>query len=77
MPEAKDLLISADGLKGVRSFVANSHIKNLSPPPHLGEHTRRDISNAAIIPQATSVINHVVTKLFGAPLTSIPIHARL
>jgi crotonobetainyl-CoA:carnitine CoA-transferase CaiB-like acyl-CoA transferase len=39
MPEAKDLLISAGGLKGVRSFVANTTFRNLSPPPHLGEHT--------------------------------------
>ena len=39
MPEAKDLLVSGDGLKGVRSFVAHAYLKNLSPPPHLGEHT--------------------------------------
>jgi len=39
MPEAKELLLSADGLRGVRSFVANANAKNLSPPPHLGEHT--------------------------------------
>lgn len=38
MSEAKQLLISGDGLKGVRSYVANSSIKNLLPPPHLGEH---------------------------------------
>lgn len=37
MTEAKDLIISVGGLKGVRSFVASPH-KNLLPPPHLGEH---------------------------------------
>ncbi|MEI9920763.1 MAG: CaiB/BaiF CoA-transferase family protein [Bacteroidota bacterium] len=36
MPEAKDLLINGDGLKGVRTFV-NSSV-SLRPPPHLGEH---------------------------------------
>lgn len=38
MPEAKQLLIESDGLKGVRSFVANSSVLTLTPPPHLGEH---------------------------------------
>jgi crotonobetainyl-CoA:carnitine CoA-transferase CaiB-like acyl-CoA transferase len=37
MPEAKELLISGGGLKGVRSFVTNS-FRPLLPPPHLGEH---------------------------------------
>ena len=41
LPEARELLVSAGGLKGVRSFVASSsHFpKNtLTPPPHLGQH---------------------------------------
>jgi crotonobetainyl-CoA:carnitine CoA-transferase CaiB-like acyl-CoA transferase len=40
MPEARELLIAADGLRGVRSFVANSNPGKLSPPPHLGEHNQ-------------------------------------
>lgn len=42
MPEARDLLMSASNLHGVRSFVANSQLVTrnpLTPPPHLGEHT--------------------------------------
>lgn len=40
MPEARDLLLLADGLKGIRSFVAGigSRKAHLSPPPHLGQH---------------------------------------
>jgi crotonobetainyl-CoA:carnitine CoA-transferase CaiB-like acyl-CoA transferase len=40
MPEARELLLSADGLKGVRSFVAGfSNPKStLTSPPHLGQH---------------------------------------
>jgi crotonobetainyl-CoA:carnitine CoA-transferase CaiB-like acyl-CoA transferase len=41
MPEAKALLISGEGLQGVRSFVArwgNVPQNNLTPPPHLGQH---------------------------------------
>lgn len=40
MPEARELLLSSDGLKGVRSFVAGfgNPAKTLSPPPHLGQH---------------------------------------
>ena len=45
MPEAKELLISAPGLKGVRSFVADSNFKTLSPPPHLGEHNDEILGN--------------------------------
>ncbi|HEX8059377.1 MAG TPA: CoA transferase [Cyclobacteriaceae bacterium] len=39
MPEAKDLIVSGAGLKGVRSFVAGERT-NLLPPPHLGEHNK-------------------------------------
>ena len=45
MPEAKELLISAPGLKGVRSFVADFNFKSLSPPPHLGEHNDEILGN--------------------------------
>jgi crotonobetainyl-CoA:carnitine CoA-transferase CaiB-like acyl-CoA transferase len=38
MPEARELLVSGEGLRGVRSFVANSNPKRISPPPHLGQH---------------------------------------
>jgi crotonobetainyl-CoA:carnitine CoA-transferase CaiB-like acyl-CoA transferase len=39
MPEAKDLLISNGGLKGLRGYVGNSDEKiGLLPPPRLGEH---------------------------------------
>jgi crotonobetainyl-CoA:carnitine CoA-transferase CaiB-like acyl-CoA transferase len=43
MPEAKELLVSGEGLKGVRSFVAtSSHFPTakLTPPPHLGQHNK-------------------------------------
>lgn len=43
MPEAKDLLLQADGLKGVRSFTANikgADRRDLLPPPHLGQHNK-------------------------------------
>jgi len=41
MSSAKQLLMTADSLTGVRTFVANlSNSKlELSPPPHFGEHT--------------------------------------
>lgn len=42
MKEAKDILIQAHGLTGVRTFVASStveHTSRLLPPPHFGEHT--------------------------------------
>lgn len=43
MPQAQPLLVQGDGLKGVKTFVAefNTSVKSridLSPPPHLGEH---------------------------------------
>jgi crotonobetainyl-CoA:carnitine CoA-transferase CaiB-like acyl-CoA transferase len=41
MPEAKELLVSGEGLKGVRSFVARSGDTppgKLTSPPHLGQH---------------------------------------
>jgi len=40
MPEAKELLLGSGGLRGVRSFVANSKTPNskLLQPPHLGQH---------------------------------------
>ena len=45
-PEARELLVSGDGLRGVRSFVAGSgHFKNtLTPPPHLGQHNEEILS---------------------------------
>jgi crotonobetainyl-CoA:carnitine CoA-transferase CaiB-like acyl-CoA transferase len=50
MPCAQELLIESNTLKGVKTFVANfptlnfeSGILNLSPPPHLGEHTEEII----------------------------------
>lgn len=41
MQAAKELLINADTLTGVRTFVASSSDKkiDLIPPPHFGEHT--------------------------------------
>jgi crotonobetainyl-CoA:carnitine CoA-transferase CaiB-like acyl-CoA transferase len=43
MPEAKELLLSADGLAGTRTIAFNSLSFNFSshflPPPHLGEHS--------------------------------------
>jgi crotonobetainyl-CoA:carnitine CoA-transferase CaiB-like acyl-CoA transferase len=48
MPEAKELLVSGEGLKGVRSFVARSdHApqNNLTPPPHLGQHNDEILRN--------------------------------
>jgi crotonobetainyl-CoA:carnitine CoA-transferase CaiB-like acyl-CoA transferase len=42
MDEAKQLVIEANSLKGVRNFVARSPAwtsKDLRPPPHFGEHT--------------------------------------
>ncbi len=46
-PEASELVIQKNGLKGVRSFVADMAIaglrispKDLLPPPHLGEHNK-------------------------------------
>jgi crotonobetainyl-CoA:carnitine CoA-transferase CaiB-like acyl-CoA transferase len=50
MPVAKDLIIEGAGLQSVRTFVAglsfmDSH-KELSPPPHLGEHTISILNNS-------------------------------
>jgi len=44
MPEAREILITGNGLTGVKSFVAKSTassqmIPDLLPPPHFGEHT--------------------------------------
>ena len=42
MQAAKDLLMYADSLRGVRNFVAkgkNHKSVQLLPPPHFGEHT--------------------------------------
>jgi len=44
MPEARELLITSNGLTGVKSFIAKSNTfaqsqLNLLPPPHFGEHT--------------------------------------
>lgn len=47
MPSAKQLLMIADSLTGVRTFVANhSESKiELSPPPHFGEHTEEILAD--------------------------------
>ncbi len=48
MPEAQQLLIEGDGLKGVKSFVASLKLQtrnSLLPPPHLGEHTNEIIAS--------------------------------
>jgi crotonobetainyl-CoA:carnitine CoA-transferase CaiB-like acyl-CoA transferase len=42
MPEVKALMIESSGLKGVKTYVANTddaHSSHFLPPPHLGEHT--------------------------------------
>lgn len=40
LPEARPLMLEADGLKGIRSFaVKNLQFSHLLPPPHFGEHT--------------------------------------
>lgn len=46
MQSAKELLMYADSLTGVRTFVANSSDQknNLLPPPHFGEHTEEVLS---------------------------------
>ncbi len=47
MKEAKDLLIQADNLQGVRTFVATGGMNQnitLLPPPHFGEHTNEILS---------------------------------
>ncbi|MBN8577642.1 MAG: CoA transferase [Cytophagales bacterium] len=39
MEAAKQILVEADHLRGVRSFVATHQLRQLLPPPHFGEHT--------------------------------------
>lgn len=39
LPEARRLLLTSNGLSGVRSFASNMDSSNISPPPHFGEHT--------------------------------------
>ncbi|HRI78468.1 MAG TPA: CoA transferase [Cyclobacteriaceae bacterium] len=39
IPEVKALLMRADGITGVRSFVGRETNSPLLPPPHFGEHT--------------------------------------
>jgi crotonobetainyl-CoA:carnitine CoA-transferase CaiB-like acyl-CoA transferase len=39
MDVAKELLINAQGLTGVRTFVGFNQKNNLTAPPHFGEHT--------------------------------------
>jgi crotonobetainyl-CoA:carnitine CoA-transferase CaiB-like acyl-CoA transferase len=46
-PEAKSLVLSGTNVMGVRTFAANpaNHLlSHISPPPHLGEHTREILS---------------------------------
>jgi crotonobetainyl-CoA:carnitine CoA-transferase CaiB-like acyl-CoA transferase len=45
MPEAKDLLITSDDLRGVRTFVGTTDRTSLLPPPHLGEHTKEILNS--------------------------------
>jgi crotonobetainyl-CoA:carnitine CoA-transferase CaiB-like acyl-CoA transferase len=42
MPEVQDMVFTAHGLTGVRTFAANPYpfSSHFPPPPHLGEHTR-------------------------------------
>lgn len=44
MPEARELLIASDDLRGLRTYVGTSSGQELNPhflpPPHLGEHSR-------------------------------------
>ncbi|HEY8933745.1 MAG TPA: CaiB/BaiF CoA-transferase family protein [Cyclobacteriaceae bacterium] len=48
MHEAKDLLISSDNLRGVRTFVGTTDRTSLLPPPHLGEHSKEILDNIII-----------------------------
>jgi len=42
--EAKNLMLHADGFRGVKTYVVNTETQSqLSPPPHLGEHTEEII----------------------------------
>lgn len=51
MPEARELLITANGLTGVKSFIAKNTfaqpVPNLLPPPHFGEHTNEIVARLA------------------------------
>jgi crotonobetainyl-CoA:carnitine CoA-transferase CaiB-like acyl-CoA transferase len=41
MPEAKELFISSQDFRGLKTFAANSNFpSHFLPPPHFGEHTR-------------------------------------
>jgi len=44
---ARDLMMSDGGFKGIRSYVGQSGSisPHLSPPPHLGQHTREVLEN--------------------------------
>lgn len=49
MPEARELLITANGLTGVKSFIAKNTTSEQSqlellPPPHFGEHTNEIVA---------------------------------
>lgn len=51
MKEAQPLMMDADRLKGVRTFVAAGNIKgtaSLLPPPHFGEHTEEIVGKMGV-----------------------------
>lgn len=51
MKEAEQLMMNADRLKGVRTFVATGSIKgtaSLLPPPHFGEHTEEILGTLGV-----------------------------
>ncbi len=50
MPEAKQLMIHANNLTGVKNFVANTTPVHLLPPPHFGEHTNEILIKAGFSP---------------------------
>lgn len=52
MQSAKDLMMQADGLTGVKTFVANPLREkiNLLPPPHFGEHTEEILGRISANP---------------------------
>jgi crotonobetainyl-CoA:carnitine CoA-transferase CaiB-like acyl-CoA transferase len=45
MKEARELMMAAGGVAGVRSFAGNNDVKDILPPPHLGEHTAEILKN--------------------------------
>ena len=48
MKEAKELLIEAEGIRGVRTVIGSSSgwkLETLTPPPHFGEHTQMIVNN--------------------------------